>query len=40
MTLAPRRGTEHLLDSVSVVDLARHFGSYLPHRVVVRTGCG
>ena len=40
MTLAPRRGTEHLLDSVSVVDLARHFGSYLPHRVVVRTAAG
>ena len=40
VTLAPRRGTEHLLDSVSVVDLARHFGSYLPHRVVVRTAAG
>ncbi|MDQ0372534.1 HSP90 family protein [Cellulomonas humilata] len=40
VTLAPRRGTEHLLDTVSVVALARHFGSYLPHRVVVRTAEG
>lgn len=40
VTLAPRRGTEHLLDSVSVADLAQHFGSYLPHRVVVRTAAG
>lgn len=40
VTLAPRRGSEHLLDSTAVVELARHFGSYLPHRVVVRTGTG
>lgn len=40
VTLAPRRGTEHLLDSRSVVDLAQHFGSYLRHRVVVSTPSG
>lgn len=40
VTLAPRRGTEHLLDSPAVLDLARHHGSYLPHRVVVRTADG
>lgn len=40
VALAPRRGSEHLLSSASVVELARHYGAYLPHRVVVRTPDG
>lgn len=40
VTLAPRRDTEHLLVTAAVVELARHHGTHLPHRVVVRTRDG
>lgn len=40
VTLTPLPDAAHLLDTTGVVDLARRHGTYLPHRVVVRTGTG